>query len=61
MPRHFRLIAGVLFVFIFLSPAAWAQTEFRLPEDPANWLNSTPITSQMLSGKAALLYFFEET
>ncbi|MDP6721547.1 MAG: hypothetical protein QGF59_22955 [Pirellulaceae bacterium] len=32
-----------------------------LPIEPAAWINSSPITAEMLKGKAALLYFYEET
>ena len=35
--------------------------EVPLPENPSAWLNSPPITSQILEGKAALLYFYEES
>ena len=34
--------------------------EINLPENPAAWLNSPPITNQHLEGKAAFLCFFEE-
>ena len=34
------------------------QVEF--PADPSLWLNSPPISSEILKGKAAVLYFFEE-
>lgn len=32
----------------------------QLPTNPAAWLNSPPLTTEMLAGKAAFLYFFEE-
>lgn len=34
---------------------------FQMPTDPSVWLNSPPLTTAMLDGKAAVLYFFEET
>lgn len=34
--------------------------EFKLPADPTMWVNSGPITSEALKGKAAFLWFFEE-
>ncbi len=33
----------------------------RLPTNPAAWINSQPLTTEMLAGKAAVFYFFEET
>jgi thiol-disulfide isomerase/thioredoxin len=42
-------------------PEAQAQdTQLTLPEDSALWINSRPITSNALKGKAAVLWFFEE-
>lgn len=32
-----------------------------LPTEASAWINSSPITAEMLKGKAALLYFYEET
>ncbi len=32
-----------------------------LPTDAGAWINSTPITAEMLKGKAALFYFYEES
>jgi hypothetical protein len=36
------------------------EAEFNLPSNPAQWLNSQPISMQQLRGKGAVLYFFEE-
>lgn len=33
----------------------------KLPGNPAVWINSSPITNEMLAGKAAVLFFFEAT
>lgn len=33
----------------------------KLPGNPTVWINSPPISTEMLAGKAAVLYFFEET
>lgn len=33
----------------------------KLPANPTVWINSPPISNEMLAGKAAVLYFFEET
>ena len=44
-----------------LAESSFAQNSMpRFPRNPANWLNSSPITAETLKGKAALLYFFEE-
>ncbi len=32
----------------------------KLPSNPAVWINSLPVTNEMLAGKAAVLYFFDE-
>jgi peroxiredoxin len=37
-----------------------AGGEFRLPDQPAAWVNSTPISLTALKGKAAVLWFYEE-
>jgi len=42
------------------SGAAFAADGPVLPSDPTAWLNSPPLTNDMLAGKAALLYYFEE-
>ncbi|MDX1947001.1 MAG: TlpA disulfide reductase family protein [Pirellulaceae bacterium] len=42
-----------------LSPL-WGQGEFKLPEDPAAWVNSGPISLKTLAGKGAVLWFYEE-
>ncbi len=44
-----------------LSIAQETGAGLNLPADPGAWLNSCPITAEMLQGKAALLYYFEET
>ncbi len=33
----------------------------ELPADPTRWINSPPLTKEMLAGKAAVFYFIEET
>ncbi|MBA4017986.1 MAG: hypothetical protein C0483_12500 [Pirellula sp.] len=40
------------------SQAVDAKTQ--LPANPAAWLNSPPLTTEMLAGKSAFLYFYEE-
>ena len=39
---------------------AQETTESLFPTSPDAWLNSPPLTSEMLQNKAAILYFFEE-
>jgi len=36
------------------------KDSIELPADPEAWLNSPPISNEVLKGKAAILYFFEE-
>ena len=63
------ILSPCLVWMLTLSSAAvgWAQEAAdkkpspKLPANPAVWINSQPITSDMLAGKAAVLYFFEET
>lgn len=41
--------------------AADKKSTPKLPSNPAAWINSQPLTTDMLTGKAAVLFFFEET
>jgi thiol-disulfide isomerase/thioredoxin len=36
-------------------------SDVELPASPAQWVNSGPLSSEALQGKAAVLYFFEES
>ena len=61
-----KMSARPLFVcwlgLVLLQGTATAQDSLpRFPRNPASWLNASPITEETLKGKAALLYFFEET
>jgi hypothetical protein len=51
------------FITVMVAPAP-AQEATKgnptLPSHPASWINSAPISNEMLAGKAAVLYFFEE-
>lgn len=56
-----------LLLICFLVPLTTTQvsiaaekTELKLPAEPVNWINSAPLNSEMLKGKAALFYLFEE-
>ena len=55
----------VVVLLVLISQSASAQSAKRtadvLPTDAALWLNSPPITAAMLKGKAAVLWFYEES
>jgi len=56
-----RLSLAAAFAFAFsASTARAADDKFQLPTAPSAWINSTPITTDMLAGKAAFLWYFEE-
>jgi hypothetical protein len=57
------LSAVVLFLAVVSPPLVWAQenSKLALPSDPSMWINSAPITMEALQGKAALLWFYEES
>ena len=60
------LVAVVVLIVAIIVPtkgvvAQDGDTEtVQLPADPDAWLNSPPISNEILKGKAAILYFFEE-
>jgi hypothetical protein len=47
-------------IFCISTMARGQNTVPELPQDPANWINSPPISNKALEGKAAVLYFYEE-
>jgi len=52
------LVAAMM---LLVSPMAIGQqSKLQLPVDPGMWLNSPPISSDMLAGKGAVIYFYEE-
>ncbi len=55
------LIAAGLCLLVSLD-AARGQSEpaVRLPGNPAQWINSPPLSLRSLRGKGVVLYFFEE-
>ena len=61
--KRFALGFLMLWGFFTVSDVATAPDDerFQMPTDPSVWLNSEPITTEMLAGKAAVFYFFEET
>ena len=62
-----RLQAGAVLTSLLVAGAAGgaatgqaADDAFRLPDQPAAWVNSPPISLSALKGKAAVLWFYEE-
>jgi thiol-disulfide isomerase/thioredoxin len=62
-----RLQAGAVLTSLLVAGSAGsasaqesASGEFRLPDQPAAWVNSSPISLSALKGKAAVLWFYEE-
>jgi len=53
-------ITKLLFVAIVLAGFIPASA-VELPSNPVSWINSPPISLQALEGKAAFLWFYEET
>ncbi len=63
-----KIMGNCLCWMLFLSSTAIGLSQERdqkpspkLPGNPTVWINSPPISNEMLAGKAAVLYFFEET
>lgn len=55
------LLASLALAALASSSVAQGQeASFELPENPAAWINSRPITSAGLKGKGAVLWFYEE-
>ncbi|MCI0356903.1 MAG: peroxiredoxin family protein, partial [Planctomycetaceae bacterium] len=63
-----RLQAGAVLTSLLVAGAAGsggmqqvaAADSFQLPDQPAAWVNSPPISLSALKGKAAVLWFYEE-
>jgi len=65
LPRYIWLAVGIVGLVLgsIDAPSAWAQAaadKFELPQDPRVWINSPPWSVKQLTGKAVMLYFFEE-
>ena len=45
---------------LLMAATAYADEVPEFPFDPANWINSGPLTASGLKGKGIVLYFFEE-
>ena len=53
--------AASLLILAATSPLLQAQDSgITLPENPAQWINSPPISATAMTGKGVVLYFFEE-
>ena len=62
MRKHcLTLLLSIILCYICTAKVHAQEGEFRLPTDPSVWLNSPPISLEILEGKAAMLYFFEES
>ena len=75
MARHFsRLVFGVTLSVAFAVEAlaqsaaqpatpdgsqSAGEVKLKFPEDPAQWLNTGPISMESLRGKGVFLWFFE--
>ena len=66
--KRFSVCLSCLAVYVLLGwfaifnvASAQDSKQFQMPTDPSVWLNSPPLTTEILAGKAAVLYFYEET
>ncbi|WP_425616676.1 TlpA family protein disulfide reductase [Anatilimnocola sp. NA78] len=57
MSIRISLLASVLLV---VGASLARGQDAALPTDPAAWVNGGPITAEMLKGKAAYVYYYEE-
>ena len=57
----FFRIACITLAVVGLSWTATPVSAQELPTDPARWINTPPLTKEMLAGKATVFYFIEET
>lgn len=53
--------AATLLVLTICSGLPAQEQTVDLPSNPAQWLNSPPISLSAMKGKGAVLYFFEES
>lgn len=60
-PSRYLILLLVLFCSSSANELNGAETpSLKLPAAPMNWINSPPLTAEMLTGKAALFYLYEE-
>lgn len=61
----YPVLASLLLLFVLQSTLLAQKIENtstpKLPSDPTAWINSAPISNEALKGKAAVLFYFEET
>ena len=53
-----------LFTALLLAVASTVGAQsgsLEFPQDPGAWINAPPISIKAIEGKAAVLYFFEES
>lgn len=56
-------LAAIVGMAVGISPAGAQEigdAKFTFPASPAAWINSPPLTTEMLAGKGAFLWYFEE-
>ncbi len=56
--HHFLRVLGL--VLLFSAASTVSASEFVLPSNASDWINSSPLTLEGLKGKGIVLYFFEE-
>lgn len=58
--QKFLITGVVLFYFFAVNAASGADALPVFPGNSSQWLNFSPVSAEMLKGKAIMLYFFEE-
>ncbi|MCR9202317.1 MAG: hypothetical protein NXI04_27045 [Planctomycetaceae bacterium] len=63
--RRVMRTCGVAALLLIGAVSARAQApadeaKIVLPSNPAQWINSRPISTEAIAGKSVVLYFFEE-
>jgi hypothetical protein len=56
-----RLTISSLVLCFFTSASSYAEQAPEFPNGLDQWVNSKPISKEMVRGKAVFLWFFEET
>src|SRR5262245_41779356 len=50
---------GIVVCLMAARPAAAVENEL-FPSEPAAWINAPPLSAEMLKGKGAVIWFYEE-
>jgi len=58
---YYGAIAVAVSLTVTGSAMGQSNASELLPQDQASWINSIPLSTADLKGKAAFLYFYEET